>query len=313
MISVLPQLPCENRYTEDWIRVWTRELRNLDVPFIMLGDDKAVPVTKYFTDPKKALDHEANQIRLLCNIPPMNIFCLDVEFPGLISPAIQALRLMNSGLKAYGYLHAGSWCNGDVWSDTPGRYPMDRVMFDVFNKIFVASNYHKNKIQDYYGEEFDNVEVVGFPFYKQDVLDYVSSLPFKEKHGILINGRVEQSNIEIVDVLRKRFSDQKIQFVNAKSRAEYYSQLNQAKVVLSLKTEETFGIGPLEAYTLGGIPLSPNKFAYSEVISDERLLYEGEDDLMDKLDYLLQLEKNPFHIDIEKYEQTIAKCVKGMV
>ena len=157
MISVLPQLPCKNRYTEDWIKIWFRELRALDVPFIMFGEDKAVPVTKYFTDPIKSLDYQANQVRLLCNNPPMDILCLDVEFPGLISPAIQALRLMNPKLRAYGYLHAGVWCNGDVWAETKGRQHLDRMIFDTFDKVFVASKYHKRKIRYLYGEKFDNV------------------------------------------------------------------------------------------------------------------------------------------------------------
>lgn len=313
MILVLPQLPCENRYTADWMAVWFRELRKLKVPFIMVGGDKVVPVTKYFTDPLKALAYEADQVKILTKTLPSKILCLDVEFPGLITPAIQVLRLMNPDLKAYGYLHAGCWCDGDVWSKTKGRRHLDRMIFDTFDKVFVASNYHKKKIEEYFGKGFDNLIVVGFPFYRKDVEVYVKPLSFGEKCGILINGRVEQSNIEIVEGLRRRFSNQEIQFVNAENRKEYYNQLNRAKVVLSLKTEETFGIGPLEGYILGGIPLCPARFAYPEIIGDERLLYVSENDLVNKLRYLLSLKENSFYIDIGRYEQTIAKCVEGLV
>lgn len=319
MVCLLPQLPCKNRYTEDWISVWSRELRNLDVRFKVLGDKKPVVITKYFTDPLRALAYESEQISVLARANPSKVFCLDIGFPGLLTSAIQVLRLMNSGLKVGGYLHAGSWCAGDIFSRTLGRKYIERSIFDTFDKVFVASNYHKNKIEECFEEKFDNIEVVGFPFYRKDVEAYVKPLPFEEKKGILINGRVEQSNMEIVDVLRKRFSDQKIQFVDAKNRREYYEQLNKAKVVLSLKTEETFGIGQLEAYVLGGIPLCPNKFAYPEVFSDERLLYSSENDLVDKLACLLELDHDPWsclclqYPDIDQYEQTIAKCVEGLV
>lgn len=308
MISVLPQLPCKNRYGEDWIRVWARELRVLNIPFTMFGEDKAVSVTKYFTDPIKALDYEANQIRLLCNNPPMKIFCLDIDFPGLLSAAIPVLKLMNPKLKCYGYLHAGSWCNGDIFTGISGKKQLERAMFDVYDKIFVASWYHKKKIQWYFNGSAPNIEVVGFPFYKKDVLCYAEPLPFEEKKDIIILGRWEQSNVGFLDKLRKKFRGQ-IRTIEATSRVGYFYQLNKAKVVLSLKTEETFGIGQLEAYVLGGIPLSPNRFAYPEVIGDKCLLYNSEEDLMDKISYLLTLKENPFQINIKKYEYVIAKCI----
>jgi len=312
MISVLPQLPCKNRYTEDWIRVWTRELKRLGIPFIMLGEDKAIPITKYFTDPLKALAYESEQISVLARDNPSKIFCLDVEFPGLISPAVQALRLMNSDLKAFGYLHAGSWADGDVWSETKGRRHLDRMIFDVFDKVFVASTYHKKKIEKHYGEEFDNLIVVGFPFYRKDVEAYVKPLPFEEKKGILISGRAEQSNTDLLDRLRKKL-DIEILTITAIGRKGYYEQLNQAKVVLSLKTEETFGLSQLEAYVLGSIPLSLDNFSYSEIVRNKYLLYSDEKDLMDKLAYLISLEKNLFHIDMEQYEHTIERCMQGLL
>jgi len=309
MIHILPQLPCKNRYTEDWITIWSRELRNLDVQFKVLGGKKPVVVTKYFTDPLKALGYESEQISVLAEANPERIFCLDIEFPGLISSAIQALRLVNPDLKAHGYLHAGCWCNGDIWGETKGRQHLDRMIFDTFDKIFVATNYHKKKIEKYFNQVFDNIEVVGFPFYKKDVLTYAKPLPFEKKDSILISGRMEQSNQDFVSKIKENFKDEKVIAVNTNSRREYYELLNRGRVVISLKTEETFGIGQLEAYVLGGIPLCPCAYAYPEVIGDERLLYSSEKDLLEKLGYLVELKENLFQIDVEKYEETIPVCL----
>lgn len=312
MMHLLPQLPCRNRYTEDWIGIWRRELKNLGVQFEVLGHDSPTKVTKYFTDPLKALDYESGQISALARANPEKIFCLDVEFPGLVSPAIQVLRLINPDLKAHGYLHAGSWCDGDIWNKTCGRQYLDRMIFDTFDKIFVATCYHKKKIENHFGEEFVNLEVVGFPFYKKDVLSYVKPLPFEEKDLILISGRMEQSNQHLVSKIKENFKDEKVVVVNANSRKEYYEILNRGRVVISLKTEETFGVGQLEVGVLGGVPLSPDDFAYPEVIGDECLLYSDEKDLMDKLAYLLQLKQNLFQIDTEKYEKVIPNILSSI-
>lgn len=312
MMHLLPQLPCKNRYTEDWIGVWCRELNNLGVKYVVLGGNTSVPITKYFTDPGKALSYECNQLRILSRVNLERIFCLDVDFPGLLAAAIPVLKLMNPKLKCYGYLHAGSWCNGDIFSRMPGKKHLERAMFDTFDKIFVATYYHEKKIEKYFGEEFDNLEVVGFPFYRADVLKYEDPQPYEEKDEIVINGRLEQSNINLIDKLREKFPGENIAVTTAKGTKEYYELLNRAKIVISLKTEETFGIGQLEAYVLGGIPLSPNRFAYPEVIGDSRLLYNNEKDLMDKLNCLLNLKVNPFRIDIEKYEQVIPNIISSI-
>ena len=178
------------------------------------------------------------------------------------------------------------------------------------------TNYHSNKvkkkIEKYFEEEFDNLKVVGFPFYRKDVFSYTKPLPYEKKDGILINGRLEQSNVGLIDRIKKTFQYENISILHARNRKEYYNLLNKAKVVISLKIEETFGIGQLEAYVLGSIPLSPNNYAYPEVIENETLLYTDEEDLMDKLAYLLRLDQNSFQMDIEKYEQTISSCVKNL-
>ena len=320
MLYVLPQLPVKNRYTEDWISVWSRELRLLKKDFRILGDiEISAPLTKYFTNPVEALKYECNQISDLIKFasPHDKIFCLDTDFPGLLSAAIPVLKLVNPDLKFYGYLHAGSWCDGDIFEGNAGKSWMERALLDIFDKIFVATNYHKEKIQryltwmdDYYHmTRFDDIEVVGFPFYKEDVYRYVKPLPYDKKDIILINGRREQSNMGLISKISNSFRNRLVTVALVESRADYYKALNQAKIVISLKTEETFGIGQLEAHVLGSIPLCPNKFAYPETIGDERLLYNDEKDLMDKLDYLLTLKENLFKIDIEKYRHTIAKCM----
>ncbi|MHA1591476.1 MAG: glycosyltransferase, partial [Candidatus Heimdallarchaeaceae archaeon] len=226
-----------------------------------------------------------------------------------LSAAIPVLKLMNPDLKCYGYLHAGSWGDGDIFNGVPGKNFLERAMFDIFDRIFVATNYHKKKIGKYFGKEFDNIQVVGFPFYKEDVYRYAKPLPYREKNDIIICGRAEQSNLESIEKLQKCFPEENIFLLEVNDRKTYYDYLNNAKIVISMKIEETFGITPLETYVLGGIPLCPNDFSYPEVIREKQLLYNDENDLINKLSSLISLDENPFQISIEKYAYTIPLCM----
>jgi len=317
MITLVPQLPCGNRYTEDWLATWERELD-------LLGLEHQVPcrpisasqVTKFFTDPILAVRYEAYQIATMMDTPGTlgGIMCLDVEFPGLMTSAIQTFRLMYPGLQVYGYLHAGVWCNADIWSYTKGRNYIDRAIFDTYDRVFVATIYHKEKIEKYFNEEFNNLVVVGFPFYRKDVYRYGSSIPFEEKSGVVICGRAEQSNGGLVKCIKEVVPH--VTFLSAKTRQDYFEQINKAKVVISLKTEETFGISQLEAFALGSLPLCPNNYAYPEVISNPNFLYDSWSDLVVKLEYLLRLTSFPevsnLQQPFETYEKVIETCVRGL-
>lgn len=312
MLYLLPQLPVKNRYTEDWIQMWERELTRLGVAFSVIGSKKVEPLTKYFTNPEKALRYECNQIKELTKLKSAKLLCLDTDFPGLLAPAIQVLKLTNPDLKCYGYLHAGSWCNGDIFKDTSGKKWMERAMFDVFDKIFVATNYHKKKIETFFGKSFKNIKVVGCPFYKEDVFRLAKPLKYSEKDVILVSGRPEQQAKSLLEELKENFGQNNDIIANPKpkTRKEYFKLLSRAKIVISLKIEETFGLSQLEAYALGGIPLCPNRYSYPEIIKDKRLLYEDSEDLLTKLDYLLDLKENPFKINLDKYRETIPKIIE---
>ncbi len=311
MIYLLPQLPVKNRYSEDWIGMWRRELKKLKVSFRVVGNETPVKLTKFFSNPLKALEYEANQIKELAKRVPDKIFCLDIDFPGLLVPAIQVLRLANPKLKCYGYLHAGSWNKGDIFAKTKGKKGLERAMFDVFDKIFVATHYHKKKIETYFGESFANVVVVGLPFYREDVYRYVKPLPFNQKEYILINGRPEQSDMSVVESLKKSFPFEKFVMGSARNRKEYYTLLNKAKISISLKTEETFGLGQVEAFALGTIPLSPKAYGYVEIFSNEYMLYRDIMQLFTRLNYWLISEQSiKRSIDFIKYENSIAKMVR---
>jgi hypothetical protein len=50
-----------------------------------------------------------------------------------------------------------------------------------------------------------------------------------------------------------------------KNKKEYYKLLSKAKISFSASTQETFGIGTVEAMMLGCIPLVPRRLSYVEL------------------------------------------------
>jgi len=311
MLYLLPQLPVRNRYSENWIKIWERELDKLGVEYQTLGTRCIFSLKKYFTNPVNALRNECNQIKKLCqkDLSKDSILVLDIDFPGLITPAVQVLKLVYPELKVYGFLHAGSYNYGDIFEKTQGKKNCEIGMLETFDKIFVSTNYHRQKIEDYFGVVFDNIEVVGFPLYQEDIFKYVTSIPYSEKKYILFTGRPEQSDYTLIDSLKKQFSKEKFLILKTRNRKKYFELLNKSKIVISLKREDTFGLTQLEAYILGSIPLSPKKYAYPETIGFSELLYDDKEDLLVKLNNLLLLQENSFKIGVENYRFVISNII----
>jgi len=89
---------------------------------------------------------------------------------------------------------------------------------------------------------------------------------------------------------RETFREEIMVFGYVSSREEYYDWLRQGDIVVSTAIQENFGISVVEAVRMGCIPLLPDRLAYPEVMPEEhhgRILYQGQEDLVEKLADLL--------------------------
>jgi hypothetical protein len=315
MLYVVPQLPVKNRYSEEWSSIWSRELSKLKIEHTIVKERKPVSMKKskvnFFSDLRESIKYECNQIKyLIDNVKEGDkILWLDFDFPGLSIPATQLIKLSNPTIKSYAYCHAGSWCNKDIWSSIPSKKKIEDAGFDIFDKVFVATNYHKEKIENYFGKKMNNIYVVGFPLYKEDVIKYTKPIEWKEKKGIIVIGRIEQSNPNIINSVLNNYEKQTT-FKKFRNRKEYFNALNKSKILISPKIEETFGLTAMEAVMLGTIPLCPNNYSYKELLPQE-LLYSNENELNEKIKPLLN-EKPSISIDLSKYEGSIKEIVRLM-
>lgn len=317
MIHLLPQAPLKNRYTEDWIQMWRREMVKSDCYFKIVGDDKPIDSYKLFANANAAVNFELDQMKYVQNnyYDIENILTLDTDFPGIFTAHATFLKWRKPEIKIFGYCHAGSWNNKDIFEGLPGKKSIELSTFETLDKIFVATQYHKDKICNYFNKDFNNIEVVGLPYYHADTIAQVESvIPFHEKDVLLISGRMEQSQRTMVEEFLKRtesLHNLKVEtFQRIFSRKQYFDILNRTKISISFKSEETFGLSQLEAHSLGALTLSPNKYSYPELIPYTDLLYDNMDDLCEKFEKQLQLSENSYVIDTTPFEKTIETIVR---
>jgi len=330
MVILIPQLPVSGRYSEYWPSLWQSKLQELGVectipynaPSVKL--DRSKPYN-YFTNTLEALDFELSALKMLLRFvtsgDDKTILFLDGDFPGLSTPFVQVLKLVDPEVKCYSYVHAGSWCNGDVFSKSKGKKDLESSMFNTFDKVFVATEYHRNKIVDNFHERltlpyeevynFDKrIKIVGFPFYKEEFLEKGPFIHFNSKEGISITGRQEQSKERLVSKIMKYFPKEKIHSGYVPSK-DYYPLLSKTKIILSLKNEETFGLSLVEAMSLNCLPLVPNDFSYPEIVGKEECLYKDFDDLIKKLGVLLGRKKS-MKFNLSRWKKTIPRVIREM-
>jgi len=304
---ILPQLPSQNRYTEFWIEMWERELKKLSVPFSMIGEKEVSSLERskpfnWFCDTKKAIRYELSQIiSLLDHVEEDGkILWLDASFPGFSVNASQLMKRMNPNLKIFAYVHAGSWCRGDIWSTVKSKEQTELGTLSVFDKIFVSTFYHKKLMEsslDFNSyslmkELKDKIKIVGIPYYTKDIPKIVRNNSVK-KPKILIIGRREQSDTDMMDRYIKNVGTRwEIVDKAFDSRLDYLKELSTCKLAVSFKTEETFGLSTLDALSLGTFPLCPNRCAYLEVLDNPKFLYQNEQSLMEKTLLLMKSDIN---------------------
>jgi hypothetical protein len=195
------------------------------------------------------------------------LLLMDISFPGLFCNVLYHKPIKNM----YSYCHATSLNNFDYFKNTRNsKFLCETGHSKLFKKVFVGSEYHKNKLN------WSNTSVIGLPkppfktFKEQKNYEIISvSRPSIQK----VNKKLEKMIIrDFGEIFRK----------STESWEQYYKFLSQANVVLLSGKEETFGYQVMEAIMNNSVPLAPNKFSYPELLSNE-YLYNNYDELKDKI------------------------------
>jgi hypothetical protein len=275
----VPQYPTPNRYPSWWFWKFPEEFRKAGFEVKVLGEQYAKTMVldrgdhSNFSPIRKAINFELEQIHEYCSMELRSddiLFLADLSFPGLFCNALYHQRPK----KMFAFCHATSANKYDIFEDVRySKFPVETAHADLFNKIFVGSEYHAGKIL------WPNTVVTSLPspthlkqFKNETKIYQISSAsrPGKQKVDSELEAKVED---KFGKIMRKETTNSE----------RYYEFLGRSKVLLITSHEDTFGYQIVDAINNNCIPIARNGLSYPELLARE-YLYDNEDELMGLLD-----------------------------
>ncbi len=230
-----------------------------------------------FSPINEAIDFELEQIKDFMNLTINSddtLYISDCSFPGFF-PNV----LYHKPVRTFAYCHATSLNNYDYFSNVRTSKSLNELAHSkLFERVFIGSNYHANKLLKNNRKWYGKLEVVGLPIppfetfkevKKYDIISVARSSPQK------INKRVE-------NLVEKEFG--KIYRPISNSWKEYYKNLSMSKILLITGKEDTFNYSIMEAIMNGCIPLAPNRCSYPELLPIE-YIYMNDNELIEMIKY----------------------------
>lgn len=254
--------------------------------------------------------YKSTQLAELCSMIHSNkikdgdiIFFHDLWFPG-----IEMLQYIRQGLgidfKIMGILHAGTWDENDFLSRkgmTSWAEFVENGWFRFIDKIFVATEYHKNLLLSKRIVNANQIVVTGLPIYSDEFVK-----PVKKENIVVFPHRLDpEKQPHLFDRLKSKlkFDYPDWKFVRTKdvckNKKDYYDLLNKAKISVSFAKQETFGIAMLESLFCGCIPVVPNRLSYSELFADTIFLRYDDNDVISFVSKLLN-DSDTFYLASEE-------------
>ncbi len=278
----VPLEPLEERYTSQWARWFPDQFRKDDITFstihgltltskVEVGSVLDAYGTSYFKLTQLADIVQFIQKGIITSEDVL-LFA-DLWFPGL--EALEYISRLD-GKRPFitGILHAGSWDPFDFTvrqGMRPWSHNLEQAWFQIYDLVFVATNYHKNLILQSHNVIPDKIVVTGLPFYPDEFT--VPRENFKSDNDLVVfPHRLDpEKHPEIFDNIASKipalnFSKTAEHFT---TKSNYYDELARARIAISCADQETFGYAMLEATALGCIPLVPDKLSYKELFPKE--------------------------------------------
>lgn len=296
MLVYLPLEKIDMRYTchlDRDIKTYLKNIYNQPYKIIESNIDNTIIKNGSFLDAPTTIYNKSYQLMKLAEMYQNNelsnddiVFTTDLWFPG-----IESIGYLNyftdTNVKLRGVIHAGSFTDTDFvrnlerWSKG-----IEEAIFDISDKIFVASNFIKKDIlQKRYVNE-NKLIVTGLPLDFEDMNPYTTD---KKENWVVFNGRnVDEKQPHLFDLLENKLPSYK--FFNTHSlnlsKKDYYYLLSKSKIVVSFALQENFGYGIMEAVYLKNIPVVPNRLVYTEQY-DNMFRYEDFEHCVDLVDYYI--------------------------
>lgn len=278
-LIIVPQYPTQLRYQDWWWSEFPRQLERAYDKVIVLGASHHFsPVTRQkegFAPLREATLFEVKQIEEYMKMELMEgdtLLLNDLSFPGLFSTVLMHKRPD----KCFAICHATSKNLYDHFAPVRSvKQPIERALAKLFNKIFVATQYHARKLG------WENIEVTSLPP-PPEYLYHLNNKPEK-KYKIVSVARpgLQKRDASFERQVEEMFGV-KIITPHCHTWQEYYKFLASAKVLLITAREETFGYQVIDAILSNCIPIAPNRCSYPELLP-RKYLYDDIEELRDNI------------------------------
>jgi hypothetical protein len=282
VLHVVPIESYERRYSAQWNRWFPAYLESVGIAFDYLTVDLPQDVR---VDDSEVLDPFAThvfkfrQLELIVQrLASGRIGAGDtLLFHTLWFPGIEALQYIRQSqgidVKIVGVLHAGSYDPRDFRSRLgmdPWASHVETGWLTLVDRVFVASQYHRDLLLSARAMDPKKVHVTGLPLDIAEVRGVRSATP-KEDLVAFPHRDVPEKDPGVAD----RISPLIFPAVIARTRLlsadkdGYYDILARCKVCLSNSLQETFGYSMLEAAALRCVPVVPDRLSYREFYPPE--------------------------------------------
>ncbi len=277
-LMFVPIEPLEERYSLQWIKWFKEEFKKRETSYFLIGDQKKKKIKKgQFLDIYDTNIYKLEQLKSILYLLKKGfegtIFFMDLWFPGI--EMIAYIRdCDNRRIRIEGIMHAGTYDPYDFLTQSGCNEwgeDLEKSWLRIFDKIYVATNFHKELIETNRGN-YKNIEVVKFPCYqgtkKEKNIEKKNQVVFPHRLSIEKQPFVFK---RIEEMYKDRYPNDEVEFVVTKERCrnkkEYYKCLAESKVSFSSALQETFGIAMLESFNLGCIPVVPDRLSYQEIFN----------------------------------------------
>jgi hypothetical protein len=282
-LIIVPQYPAPMRYQE-W---WPQHLRQGyekhfdEVVLLMPSFDEAnsVPFRSElgsFSPAQQSVDWEVKQIEMYNNLALRSndvLLLCDLSFPGLFASVLFHKRPRH----CFAICHATSKNRFDYFAKVrkKGKWRTETGHSQIFDRVFVASNYHKEKLG------WSNIDVIKFPLPRVGKLvGYGSSYGFSGDLHQRQFVSVARKGVQKVDVkFQKEISRElntSIYRTTPRSWDQYYRFLQSGKFLVITSREETYGYQAIDALSVGTCPIAPRSLCYPEILPEDNLYTPGD-------------------------------------
>ncbi len=195
------------------------------------------------------------------------LFFHDLWFPG-IEQVKYTSDAMNLDIKIMGCLHAGAYDPNDMlYQKGMGSWAIhfEHMLFALADKVFVATNFHRDLILKSRSLDPKKIKVTGFPFIPRK-----TKIRGKKNQIVFPHRKDTEKNPHMFESLKTSMKRELpgwtwLYTADLNDKDQYYKTLEESKIAISFSDQETWGIAVQECVISGCVTLVPNKLSYKEM------------------------------------------------